>query len=201
MTERRASARRLVDAAALAVRGESVPLHRGERCARLAMSRSARISGIFGRLSEEVQAGCSVRRMPADFHHGLLLFLVILMGATRARAQTPAASDGWQIPASAATETNPIPATPATIARGKELFMAKCRRCHGATGKGNGPEADPDHPSGDLTDASRASRNPDGVMFYKIWNGRAKPKMPAIKSDASRDEVWALIHYIKTLRQ
>ena len=36
------------------------------------MSRSARISGIFGRLSEAVQAGCSVRRMPADFHHGLL---------------------------------------------------------------------------------------------------------------------------------
>jgi hypothetical protein len=22
-------------------------------------------------------------------------------------------------------------------------------------------------------------RNPDGVMFYKIWNGRAKPRMPA----------------------
>ena len=36
------------------------------------MSRNARISGIFGRLSEEGRVGCSVRRMPADFHHGLL---------------------------------------------------------------------------------------------------------------------------------
>ncbi len=53
------------------VRGESRPRHR-ESDAPLAMSRSARISGIFGRLSEEVQTGCSVRRMPADFHHGLL---------------------------------------------------------------------------------------------------------------------------------
>ena len=31
----------------------------------------------------------------------------------------------------------------------------------------------------DLTVARRAARNPDGVVFYKIWNGRQKPKMPA----------------------
>jgi mono/diheme cytochrome c family protein len=118
-----------------------------------------------------------------------------------AHGQAPGSSDGWQIPVDAAREVSPIPATPAAIAKGKEIFLAKCRRCHGAAGRGNGPEADPDHPPGDLTDASRASRNPDGVIFYKIWNGRGKPKMPALKSDLSRDEVWTVIRYIKTLRQ
>lgn len=141
----------------------------------------------------------AVVRRPVDT--ATLVVLAILMDATLAHAQAPAASDGWQIPATAAAEASPIPSTPVTIAKGKELFMAKCRRCHGVTGKGNGPEADPDHPPRDLTDASRASRNPDGVMFYKIWNGRAKPKMPGLKSDVSRDEVWAIIHYLKTLRQ
>jgi hypothetical protein len=68
-------------------------------------------------------------------------------------------------------------------------------------GSGHGPEADPDHPPADLTDARRASRNPDGVMFYKIWNGRAKPKMPPMKTDISRIDVWRVIHYVKTLRK
>ena len=131
-----------------------------------------------------------------------LALLVFLISATplSAYAEGSGPSDGWLIPVTAAKEASPISATPAAIAKGKEIFLAKCRRCHGATGKGNGPEADPEHPPGDLTDASRASRNPDGVVFYKIWNGRAKPKMPALKSDMSRDEAWTVVHYIKTLR-
>ena len=110
-------------------------------------------------------------------------------------------SDGWQISRDAATLSNPVAATPAAMAKGQELYKSKCQRCHGASGKGNGPDADPDHSPGDLTDGSRASRNPDGVMFYKVWNGRAKPKMPAFKADISRDDVWTVIQYVKTLRK
>jgi hypothetical protein len=29
----------------------------------------------------------------------------------------------------------------------------------------------------------------------------ANPKMPAMKSDISRADVWTLIHYVKTLRK
>jgi len=50
-------------------------------------------------------------------------------------------------------------------------------------------------------DRRAAARNPDGVMFYKIWNGRANPKMPAMKTDITRADVWTLIHYVKTLRK
>jgi mono/diheme cytochrome c family protein len=133
---------------------------------------------------------------------GLFLFALLTgAGVVRAIAQEPAESDGWQIPASAAAEPNPVAPTPAVIAKGKEIFKAKCQRCHGVTGKGNGPDAEPEHSPGDLTDAKRASRNPDGVMFYKIWNGRVKPKMPALKTDISRTDVWTVIQYIKTLRQ
>jgi mono/diheme cytochrome c family protein len=129
--------------------------------------------------------------------------LAVLGGASAlgARAQQPVDSDGWLLPATAAAEVNPITLTPAVLAKGKDLFKSKCQKCHGVTGKGNGPDADPDHSPGDLTDGKRASRNPDGVLFYKIWNGRSKPKMPAQKTDISREDVWTIVHYIKTLRQ
>jgi hypothetical protein len=39
----------------------------------------------------------------------------------------------------------------------------------------------------------------DGVMFW-IWNGRAKPKIPAMADIGSAD-VWTLVHYVKSLRK
>jgi mono/diheme cytochrome c family protein len=115
--------------------------------------------------------------------------------------QAPDNSQGWHIPEGAAMEPNPEPLNEAVLTRGQSLYKAKCQRCHGADGTGHGPEADPNHLPGDLTDGRRASRNPDGVMFYKIWNGREKPKMPAMKMDISRADAWKVIHYVKTLRK
>ena len=116
-------------------------------------------------------------------------------------AQGDGSTEGWRIPASAAGESNPVAVSDAVLARGKQLYRSKCQRCHGVAGRGDGPEADPDHRPQDLTDASRAARNPDGVVFYKVWNGRRKPKMPAFSTDLSREDVWTLVHYVKTLRK
>ena len=127
-------------------------------------------------------------------------WLAVSAGVVRA-TQGPAVSEGWRIPDGAAAEPNPVPSDPARLARGRELYRAKCQRCHGADGKGRGPDADPSHAPADLTDARRASRNPDGVVFYKIWNGRARPKMPAMKADISQTDVWTIVHYVKTLRR
>jgi mono/diheme cytochrome c family protein len=130
-----------------------------------------------------------------------------IASATMARAELVGVldaqerSDGWQIARDAGALPNPVPLTPAILAKGRELYKAKCQRCHGPGGEGNGPDAERDDPPGDLTDGSRASRNPDGVMFYKIWNGRSKPKMPAFKTDISRDDAWTVVHYVKTLRK
>jgi cytochrome c5 len=139
---------------------------------------------------------------------GALLCVALLVFAptigveiARGATQAPDGSEGWHIPEGAAMEGNPEPLSPAVLARGQSLYKAKCQRCHNADGAGHGPESDPDHPAGDLTDARRAARNPDGVMFYKIWNGRSKPKMPAMKTDITPDDVWAVIHYVKTMRK
>ena len=109
---------------------------------------------------------------------------------------------GWTIPPGAAKEANPIAESPEVLAKGKKLFTDNCEKCHGKSGKGDGPDADPDHMPDDLTDPARASRNPDGVMFYKIWNGRKSPKMPGVKTEGfSKDDVWTVIHFVKTFRK
>jgi mono/diheme cytochrome c family protein len=108
---------------------------------------------------------------------------------------------GWIIPANAATETSPRPVTDATIAAGKKLYTSKCERCHGATGKGDGLDANPQFAHDmDLTKGEDAAQNPDGVVFYKIWNGRSSPRMPAFSEQISKEQAWAIVGYVQTLR-
>ena len=124
----------------------------------------------------------------------------VLVCSVAAVAGRQATSDGWQIGDDAVDLRNPVGLTPAVLSTGADLYRSKCQRCHGRSGRGNGPDADLDNPPRDLTDNRRAPRNPDGVLFYKIWNGRSNPRMPAFKTDISRDEVWTIVHYVKTLR-
>ncbi len=124
-------------------------------------------------------------------------------GQTPPQGQARAArEDGWTIPPDAKTETNPLQVNDALLASGKALFKSKCSRCHGPEGKGDGPDADPDYLDDmNLTNPERASRNPDGVVFYRAWNGRKKPKMPEFKSEMTRDEIWTVVSYVQTLRK
>jgi mono/diheme cytochrome c family protein len=137
---------------------------------------------------------------------GLAVVMWMCVLATFSNAQQPGTArqgsgGGWTIPPTAAGEKNPLTANDATIGDGKKLFTAKCQRCHGASGKGDGADADPAHKTDmDLTAAARAARNPDGVVFYKIWNGRTSPKMPAFSEELNKEQVWSLVTYVQTLR-
>ncbi len=118
-------------------------------------------------------------------------------------AQTqPASKGGWTLPPEADTTTNPLQVDAKVLATGKAIFKDKCQKCHGATGKGDGPDADPDAQEDmDLTRANRAAKNPDGVVFFKAWNGRKKPKMPAFKDDLTKEQIWAVVAYVQTFRK
>jgi len=109
--------------------------------------------------------------------------------------------DGWKIPPGAENEKSPLAANPAVIAAGKKLFASKCERCHGKSGKGNGPDSDEKYRKDmDLTAPEHAERNPDGVVFYRIWNGRKDPKMPVFSQELSKEQIWALVAFVQTLR-
>ena len=123
--------------------------------------------------------------------------------SVHAAQQEASNPNGWHIPPDADQEKNPVAGDPKAIAAGKELFMKTCKRCHGPGGLGDGPDADPDTQQDmDLTVAKRAARNPDGVVFYKIWNGRTKPKMPSQQKEGlTKDQVWQIVAYVQTLRK
>jgi mono/diheme cytochrome c family protein len=111
-----------------------------------------------------------------------------------------AQSKGWTIPPDAAGEKNPLSATPEVLKEGKSQYNQHCEKCHGKKGLGDGPDVDRKDRKNRPANLAM-SRNPDGVMFYKIWNGRHDPRMPAFKSEMTRDEVWQTIAYItSTLR-
>ncbi len=136
---------------------------------------------------------------------GALLLVGAAAAVTRleAAAQQPAASaSGWQLPPDADTKKSPLQVDPRVLATGKSVFKEKCTKCHGPAGLGDGPDADPEHREDmDLTNPKRADRNQDGVVFYKVWNGRRKPKMPAFKDELSEQQVWSVVAYVQTLRK
>jgi mono/diheme cytochrome c family protein len=110
-----------------------------------------------------------------------------------------AQSKNWTIPETAQTETNPLSSTPDVLKKGESLYKSNCLGCHGPKGLGDGPDVDrKDRRSRPANLAM--SRNPDGVVFYKLWNGRKDPDMPAFKSRMTRDEAWAVVAYVVSLR-
>src|ERR1044071_1111639 len=62
-----------------------------------------------------------------------------------------------------------IPADPAAVDAGKEIYMGSCSGCHGATGEGS---------QGPSLLSGRASRLPDRTLVSSIKNGLPGTSMP-----------------------
>ena len=110
---------------------------------------------------------------------------------------------GWLIPEGGRDERSPMSSVADAATRGKALYVAHCASCHGPLGKGDGPGSDY---AADLTDDLRTELNTEGVLFYKILNGRIKygkgptEDMPAFQGKLEKDQVWLLVEYLKVLR-
>ena len=136
------------------------------------------------------------------------LAAAVVLAATSAivaqnqKGSGPSTSSGWTLASDAETKKNPLPADDKVLATGRAVFKDKCAKCHGNTGLGDGPDADPDHREHqDLTNPKWTDRNPDGVVFYKVSNGRRRPKMPAFKEELTEQQIWSVVAYVQTLRK
>ncbi len=134
------------------------------------------------------------------------LAIAAAVSAAAAGIAAPAAPaqqrGGWQLPPDAPDTVSPLKVDDKVLATGRKIFSDKCQKCHGPKGLGDGPDADPEHAEDmNLTNPKRADRNPDGIVFYKVLNGRTRPKMPAFKEELSREQIWAVVAYVQTLRQ
>jgi mono/diheme cytochrome c family protein len=112
-------------------------------------------------------------------------------------ADDAAAPTPWVAPSRAAKKKNPIKSDATSIASGKALYATQCLKCHGDSGKGDGPSAKDLSPRPkDLCDSTIAAQT-DGALFWKITTGR-KP-MPTFENLISDDDRWNVINYVRTL--
>ena len=133
--------------------------------------------------------------------------LVALGGWPRAWGHTD--HEHPQVPAAYANAHAPdhVWTDPGMLARGKEIFAAKCALCHGQRGDGKGPGAAglPLKPA-DLTDGKMVAEMAGNYWFWRVSEGglvepfKAKGSaMPAWKDELSASDRWAVIAYAHTL--
>jgi mono/diheme cytochrome c family protein len=129
---------------------------------------------------------------------GLILVVVSLSTEVTGRGGRRHPQHQWNIPDSARTMKNPVPATAESLAKGKELFQANCVMCHGEKGDGTGEMARSlDTKPSDLTDATRMEAQTDGELFYKISTGT--DEMPEYGAILEKEEIWHLVNYVRSL--
>ena len=101
--------------------------------------------------------------------------------------------------------TNPLPATPETIAKGKALFEGKafCRACHGADGKGLGKDIEPESLKGplprDFTDKHWQAARSDGELFWILQHGSPGTDMASfVPLVLNEEEAWQVLLYVRS---
>jgi mono/diheme cytochrome c family protein len=118
-------------------------------------------------------------------------------------AQPDFSKNTWELPADADKTPNPVPSSPESIAKGKELYMERtkgnCVFCHGETGAGN--EANMPklrRKPADISNKERMTTRTDGELFWKISKG-ITGIMPAGEKRMTEEERWNVVNYVRTL--
>lgn len=141
---------------------------------------------------------------------GIAIMTASLLGAAVPRTQAhDAGHDHPPIPAAYADAHIPprVWTDPKMLARGREIYTARCALCHGQRGDGTGPGAANLSPKpGDLTDAKMVAEMPGSYWVWRVSEGglvepfKSKGSaMPAWKTELSLQERWAVIAYAHTL--
>lgn len=106
--------------------------------------------------------------------------------------------------------TPPPPKTARTLGLGKQMYRKmECFKCHGETGRGDGPSAaelkdDWDFPIRvrDFTDGTYKGGPTNRDLYLRFTTGMTGSPMPAYSADKMTPmERWALVHYVQSLRR
>jgi mono/diheme cytochrome c family protein len=98
----------------------------------------------------------------------------------------------------AAKITNPVAATPESVASGRRTYRRLCALCHGREGKGDGGGAGGGGVPADLTAGKWTYGSSDGEIFTVIHDGTSAD-MQGYSEQLSDTDIWNLVNYIRTL--
>jgi mono/diheme cytochrome c family protein len=93
---------------------------------------------------------------------------------------------------------NPLQPTDEVLALGKAKFLTYCSPCHGNFAKGDS-RLRGQFPNPPTLHSDKVRNWPDGNIFHVITEGQNL--MPPYASQVSRDERWAIVHYVRALQR
>ncbi len=127
-------------------------------------------------------------------HHAVFLLSCLAWSITTALSVP---GDPWKAPPQADQLTDPLAGDPKAVQRGGKVFTSLCWVCHGMEGRGDGPTAASlQVRPADLV-ASTVQQQSNGALYWKIGHGRGE--MPAYEEMLSREDRWAVVHYLRSL--
>ncbi len=93
---------------------------------------------------------------------------------------------------------NPLPVTQKVLDLGKKRFDTYCSPCHGYYGKGDS-RLRGQFPAPPSLHSQKVTNWKDANIYHVITNGQNT--MPSYASSISRDDRWAIIHYLRVLQR
>ena len=104
----------------------------------------------------------------------------------------------FAIPRAEHKRSNPIKSDAVVVARGRDLFLARCASCHGVDGRGATVIGANEYPNTPDLHGTQTQALSDGDIHYIIENGIQMTGMPAMRT-ASPDEPWELVAFIRSI--
>ena len=137
---------------------------------------------------------------------GILVALAMLAVVAQAGERDPLRP---RVPAGKLAEVkaivNPVPATPESIERGREVYrgIGSCNVCHGEDGNGKGIGASGLDPSPrDLTSKKWHKARTDGELMWVLRHGSPGTAMiTVVPGLISEEEGWDVINFVRSLRK
>ena len=143
----------------------------------------------------------------------LALLPLVAVSALERQAADPKmdADDPYEIPEAARERRNPIVRSDIALRSAQTLWKKHCQGCHGATGRGDGPDARlhekrKGHAPRNLTNPKVQANLTDGDIFWRISKGIIEEGnsviMPKYENKIpSETDRWQLVLFVRELGQ
>lgn len=93
---------------------------------------------------------------------------------------------------------NPLVPTAPVLERGRKKFLTYCSPCHGNVGRGDS-RLNGQFPNPPTLHSDKVRNWPDGAIFHVVTAGQNV--MPSYQYQISREDRWAVVHYVRTLQR